>query len=80
MTRKATVVVRPKAGILDPQSQTIERQVQQAGIVGIQSLHMAKIFELTVGDGVTRAVLEGLAGDLLANPVMEDFTVSFNDD
>jgi phosphoribosylformylglycinamidine synthase len=74
--RKATIIVRPKAGILDPQSQTIERQVQQSGLHGIESLHLGKIFELTVSDDLTENALTALAQDLLANPVMEDFEIT----
>ncbi|MBM3603066.1 MAG: phosphoribosylformylglycinamidine synthase subunit PurS [Alphaproteobacteria bacterium] len=74
--RKATIVVRPKAGILDPQSQTIERQVQQMGISGVQSLHLGKIFELVVSDDLTQSDLAALAQNLLANPVMEDFDIT----
>ncbi len=76
--RKATIIVRPKAGILDPQSQTIERQVQQSGLQGVQSLHLGKIFELVIGDDVTESALAALAQDLLANPVMEDFEITLS--
>ncbi|MCA3250057.1 MAG: phosphoribosylformylglycinamidine synthase subunit PurS [Holosporaceae bacterium] len=76
--RKATIIVRPKAGILDPQSQTIERQVQQSGMHGIESLHLGKIFELVIGDDVTESALTALAQDLLANPVMEDFEITLS--
>lgn len=76
--RKATIIVRPKAGILDPQSQTIERQVQQHGLQGVQSLHLGKIFELVIGDDVTESALAALAQDLLANPVMEDFEITLS--
>ena len=76
--RKATIIVRPKAGILDPQSQTIERQVQQSVVHGVQSLHLGKIFELVIGDDVTESALTALAQDLLANPVMEDFEITLS--
>jgi phosphoribosylformylglycinamidine (FGAM) synthase PurS component len=50
--------------------------VQQSGLHGIESLHLGKIFELTVSDDLTENALTALAQDLLANPVMEDFEIT----
>jgi len=68
------VVLKPE--ILDPQGQAITGALARLGILGIASVRQGKHFELDVEDGVDDAVLARLADTLLANPVIEDFTIS----
>jgi phosphoribosylformylglycinamidine synthase PurS subunit len=68
------VVLKPE--ILDPQGQAITGALGRLGILGIASVRQGKHFELDVEDGVDDAVLARLADTLLANPVIEDFTIS----
>ncbi len=67
------VVLKPE--ILDPQGQAILGALDRLGITGVRSLRAGKHFELDVEESVDDAVLEKLADTLLANPVIEDFTV-----
>jgi phosphoribosylformylglycinamidine synthase len=65
----------PKAEILDPQGQAIHRALGRLGHAGVTDVRQGKRFELEVADGVTEAELEEIASSLLANTVIEDWTI-----
>lgn len=67
------VVLKPE--ILDPQGQAIGGAVGRLGVEGIRAVRQGKHFELEVDDAVDDATLAHLAGTLLSNPVIEQFTV-----
>ncbi len=68
------VVIKPE--ILDPQGKAIVAALARTGHAGITSVRQGKHFELDVDDSVTDEDLEQIAGGLLANPVIETWTVS----
>ncbi|MDV8002421.1 phosphoribosylformylglycinamidine synthase subunit PurS [Rhodococcus sp. IEGM 1408] len=72
---RVVVEVMPKAEILDPQGQAIHRALGRLGHDGVTDVRQGKRFELEVADGVTDAELEEIASSLLANTVIEDWTV-----
>jgi phosphoribosylformylglycinamidine synthase len=67
------VVLKPE--ILDPQGQAIARALPRLGFAGVHDVRQGKHFELEVDDAVGDADLHRMAGELLANPVIEDWTV-----
>jgi phosphoribosylformylglycinamidine synthase len=67
------VVMKPE--ILDPQGQAILGALSRLGIEGVNSVRQGKHFELDVDDSIDEATLAKLADTLLANPVIEDFTI-----
>ncbi len=67
------VVLKPE--ILDPQGQAIVGALGRLGIRGVSDVRQGKHFELQVDDGVDDATLTQLADTLLANPVIETFTI-----
>jgi phosphoribosylformylglycinamidine synthase PurS subunit len=67
------VVLKPE--ILDPQGQAIAGALGRLGITGVSSVRQGKHFELDVDDTVDDATIAHLADTLLANPVIEEFTV-----
>jgi phosphoribosylformylglycinamidine synthase PurS subunit len=67
------VVLKPE--ILDPQGQAIAGALGRMGIEGVNDVRQGKHFELDVDDTVDDAVIDRLADTLLANPVIEDFTI-----
>ncbi|MHB8693863.1 MAG: phosphoribosylformylglycinamidine synthase subunit PurS [Solirubrobacteraceae bacterium] len=69
---RARVLVRPKAGILDPQGQTVERALPALGFTGVTNVHVGRLIELDVEDP---SQLEAMCERLLANPLIEDFEV-----
>jgi phosphoribosylformylglycinamidine synthase len=75
---KATVLVRPKAGILDPQGEAVQRSLQQLGFP-VEEARVGRVvdLELDLGDADrTRAELERMCEQLLANPLIESYEIS----
>ncbi|MGI8760851.1 MAG: phosphoribosylformylglycinamidine synthase subunit PurS [Jatrophihabitantaceae bacterium] len=75
MTRVVVdVVLKPE--ILDPQGQAIVGALARLGVYGVTDVRQGKHFELEVDDSVDDEALAKLADTLLANPVIETFTVT----
>lgn len=72
---RVIVDVVPKAEILDPQGQAIARALSRLGLRGVREVRQGKHFELDVDDDLDAETLHRIAGELLANPVIEDWTV-----
>ena len=69
---RARVLIRPKAGILDPQGQTVERALPALGFEGVSDVRVGRLVELDVEDP---ARMEEMCEKLLANPLVEDYEV-----
>lgn len=69
---KAKVLIRPKAGILDPQGKAVERALPALGFEGINEVRIGRLVELEVDDP---AKLDSLSEKLLANPLIEDYEI-----
>lgn len=72
MAVKATVLIRPKAGILDPQGEAVENALPALGFSGVSNVHVGRLVELEIDDP---SQLEKMCEQLLANPLIEDFEV-----
>ncbi len=66
------VLVRPKAGILDPQGQAVERALPALGFKGVANVHVGRLIELDVADA---AHLPEMCRKLLVNPLIEDYEI-----
>ena len=69
---RVTVLIRPKAGILDPQGQTVERALPALGFEGVSNVHVGRLVELDIEDA-TR--VPEMCEKLLANPLIEDYEI-----
>ncbi len=69
---RARVLIRPKAGILDPQGQAVERALPALGFTGVTNVHVGRLVELDVEDA---SQLQAMCEGLLANPLIEDFEI-----
>ncbi|MDE3070091.1 MAG: phosphoribosylformylglycinamidine synthase subunit PurS [Acidobacteriota bacterium] len=69
---RARVLIRPKAGILDPQGKAVERALPALGFHGVQNVHVGRLIELDVPDG---GELQAMCERLLANPLVEEFEI-----
>jgi phosphoribosylformylglycinamidine synthase len=67
------VVLKPE--ILDPQGQAIVGALGRLGVHGVSDVRQGKHFELEVGDEVDDEAIAKIADTLLANPVIEEFTL-----
>ena len=73
---RVVVHVMPKAEILDPQGQASVGALGRLGHPGISDVRQGKRFELEVDDTVDDAVLADIAESLLANTVIEEWTIT----
>ena len=64
-----------KREILDPQGQAVERALPSLGFHGVSDVRIGKRVELTVRDGDGEQTARRMAEALLANPVIEEFSV-----
>lgn len=77
MTR-LKVTVFPKAGVLDPQGKAIERALAGLGFEGVGEVRVGKVMIVEIAEtdpARARAHGEDMARRLLANTVIESFTV-----
>ena len=73
---RVVVNVMPKAEILDPQGQAIAGALSRLGHAGVSEVRQGKRFELEVAETVTDAELAEIAESLLANTVIEDWSIT----
>lgn len=73
---RVVVHVMPKTEILDPQGQAIVGALSRLGHTGVSDVRQGKRFELEVDDSIDDAALAEIAESLLANTVIEDWTVT----
>jgi len=75
---KARVLIRLKRGILDVQGNAVKRALEGLGYADLTDLRMGKVVEIDIDapdPAAARARVEEMCKRLLANPVLEDFTV-----
>ena len=74
---RAVVLVRPKAGILDPQGEAVETSLKHLGFaVGEARVGKVIDLELTAEDeAAARAAIERMCEQLLANPLIESYEI-----
>ena len=74
---KATVLVRPKPGILDPQGEAVESSLRQLGF-SVADARIGRVVDLEVETGdpnAARAEIERMCEQLLANPLIESYEI-----
>ena len=74
---KATVLVRPKDGILDPQGQAVESSLRQLGFA-VGEARVGRVVDLEVESSDAagaRAEVQRMCEQLLANPLIESYEI-----
>lgn len=74
---RATVLVRPKQGILDPQGDAVQRSLRKLGF-DVSAARVGRVIDLELdADGAddARAGIERMCAELLANPLIESFEI-----
>jgi phosphoribosylformylglycinamidine synthase PurS subunit len=74
---RATVLVRPKHGILDPQGQAVESSLRQLGFA-VGEARVGRVVDLDVESNDpagARAEVERMCEQLLANPLIESYEI-----
>jgi len=77
---KATVLVRLKTEVLDPQGDAVRRALEKLGFDGVRGVRIGKLIEIDIDEAHARtpdlaARLAKMADEMLANPVTEDYEV-----
>ncbi|TYC52338.1 phosphoribosylformylglycinamidine synthase subunit PurS [Rhodobacterales bacterium] len=75
---KARVIVTLKNGVLDPQGKAIEGALGGLGFGDVGSVRQGKVFDVELrgsDEGAAKAVLEQMCEKLLANTVIENYTI-----
>ena len=73
-----SVSIMPRAGILDPQGRAVEAALPQLGATSVHGVRVGRRVELSVEaeqEHEARSVVERLASDFLANPLVEDWHI-----
>jgi phosphoribosylformylglycinamidine synthase len=77
----ATVLVRLKSEVLDPQGDAVRRALGKLGFEGVKGVRVGKLIEIELDEAVAgkdadvKARLAKMSDEMLANPVIEDFEI-----
>jgi phosphoribosylformylglycinamidine synthase PurS subunit len=74
---RATILVRPKPGILDPQGEAVEASLRQLGFA-VSGARVGRVVDLEVqtpDEGQARVEVERMCDELLANPLIESYEI-----
>ena len=77
-TFRFVVSVMPRDGILDPQGRAVETSLPHLGVTTVHGVRVGRRVELSVeatDASEARGVVDRLAGELFANPLIESWTV-----
>ena len=72
---KARVHVMLKNGVLDPQGEAVKHALGALGFQGVEGVRQGKVIELELADGTTEATVCDMCERLLANTVIESYSV-----
>jgi len=78
---KATVLVRLKGEVLDPQGRAVHGALEKLGFDNVKDVRIGKLIEIELSEGgsLTKAQLQTelakMADAMLANPVIEDYEI-----
>ena len=75
---KARVHVMLKNGVLDPQGEAVRHALGAMGFDGVNEVRQGKVIELELADGSTEADVTQMCEKLLANTVIESYTVEMS--
>ena len=67
---KVRVLVRPKAGILDPQGEAVRSALPALGFGGVSTVHVGRLIEMEVE---TTGEVDAICRRLLSNPTIEEY-------
>ena len=83
LVARVIVDVMLKPEILDPQGRAVQGALGRLGLSGVADVRQGKQFVIELEgdlDDARRATLEELAGELLSNPVIENYTMTVVND
>lgn len=72
---KARVTVMLKEGVLDPQGAAVQHALGSLGFEGVEDVRQGKVIELDLADGASEAQVAEMCEKLLANTVIERYSI-----
>jgi phosphoribosylformylglycinamidine synthase PurS subunit len=78
---RATVLIRPKPGILDPQGEAVENSLQHLGF-SVRGARVGRLVDLEVESSdpsQARVELQRMCEQLLANPLIESYEIALSE-
>jgi phosphoribosylformylglycinamidine synthase len=69
------VLVRLKPGVLDPQGRAVHHALEGLGFTGVEEVRIGRLIELDLAEGTDEATIRQMCEKLLANTVIENFTI-----
>ena len=76
---KVRILVRLKPGVLDPQGRAVHHALEGLGFDGVEDVRVGRMIEMDVAEGTSDDTLHKMCEQLLANMVIEDFTIEHLD-
>ena len=79
---RATVLVRPKQGILDPQGEAVQGALRQLGFA-VDGARIGRVVDLELeatDPAAARVEVERMCQQLLANPLIENYEIEVRED
>ena len=67
---RVRILVRPKAGILDPQGETVKGALPALGFGGVKSVRVGRLIEMELESA---GEVDAMCRRLLANPTIEEY-------
>ena len=77
---KISVTVTLKKDVLDPQGKVIKQTLKNMGYDKIQNVRQGKYFEIEINESSkenAKKIIEEICNKLLANMVIEDYSINF---
>ncbi len=72
---KVRILVRLKPGVLDPQGRAVHHSLEGLGFDGVSDVRIGRMIELDVDEATTDEAIDQMCRQLLANMVIEDYSV-----
>ena len=78
MIHKFRVSIERKPGLSDPEGTTTKKALTDLGFDGVETVSFGRIISIAIeapDSGAARSEVDSMCAKLLANPVMESYTV-----
>ena len=72
---KTRILVRLKPGVLDPQGRAVHHSLEGLGFTGVEDVRIGRVIELDLADDTSDADIDKMCRQLLANMVIEDYSI-----
>lgn len=73
---KAKITISLKPTVLDAQGAVVQNALRSLGFDSVEGVHMGKYIELDLAPGADEAQVREMCQKLLANPVIEQYSIS----